>query len=191
LHEDTVLYYNPHSMVYRTIVATVRGLVGRDLDEESETALQLSGFDPAKTAVFRSLDILSITGVEEAQLRRVLKNQLFRQRYVRYHLYTLNLEPEDPAMLWAYKLLEEDPDRIDGVRMLRFDDMARGRINGFPKQLKRLVKQGYVTRGRNIYVVMLGFREPSYNSIDAIANSRRGEWFKIRNIVDEAPEYPL
>lgn len=193
LHERSVLKHNPGGDVSRALLATANGMIGRELDDEMQAALTLSGYPPDATAVFRADEILAITGVEEAMVRNVLKSGLFRARYLRYHCYTLNVRPErkDVDLRWAYELLEEDPDRCDGTRMLRFDFLERGRVNGFPKQMKRLIRQNYITREKSIYVVTRGYREPFYPAIDAVANANRGDWFKMKNLVDSAPEYPI
>jgi hypothetical protein len=190
-HERTVLHYNPSADTHRTLMAIINCLVGRDLDEKMRAALELSGFDQAKTAVFDADEIYAMTGISEYHIKQVLKSILFRARYERRHCYTLNMEPEDPDMLWAYKLLEADPDRWKGMRMLRFNRLAVGIVHGFEKQMKRLIRDRCVWQHESVYVVTRGFKEPFYTAIDAVANAMRGDWFKMRNLVDESPEYPI
>lgn len=192
LHEDTLEYTTPSSSYYHTLITLVHCLMGRDLSERMEAAFVSSGYkDRFKTAVFEASEIQAITGIDERQMRLMLSGYGWRKSYVRYHCYTPMVEPEDSEMLYIYNLLCEVPDVWRGQRMLKFDYLPQGRVMGFHKYMKRLIKEGYVQKHPSVYVIKMGYRPLDYSMIDAVVNAKRGEWFKMRNIIDSAPEYPI
>lgn len=192
LHEDTLEYTTPTSAHYYTLLTMVHCLMGRTLDPRQQSAFDNSGYkDPTKTAVFEASEIQAITGIDERQLRMMLSGYGFRKSYIRYHCYTPMVEPEDPEMLYVYNLLVSQPDVWRGQRMLKFDYLPQGKVVGFHKYLKRLIKEGYVVKHPHVYVIKVGYRPIDYSMIDAVVNAKRGEWFRLRNLVDSAPEYPI
>lgn len=192
LHQATLEYHNPTSNHYYTLLSVIHAMMGRDLTGRLGGAFEQSGFkDISKVAVFESSEIQGITGIDDRQLRTMLSAYGFRRKHIRYHCYTPVVEPDDLEMLYFYNKLVDVPDAYKGQRMIRFDTLPEGRIVGFNKYLKRLVREKYVIKHPNIYILELGYRPVDYALIDALSNARRGDWFKMQNLVDQSPEYPL
>lgn len=198
MQEEALNFRYPNSAYYRTVLAAIEGLRGNARTDRQEMALRYSGFDPAKTTVFTADDIMAITGIGE-RLLRILLSYKFKGKYIRYHCYTPQIEPDEPDMLDMYRILEGEPDVGRGMRMLRFDELCRiferngiaNRVPGFKPYLKRLVREAYVSSSPPVYLMTDGWRKPDYHVIDAVANVRRGDWFRMMNLVEAAPEYDI
>lgn len=193
LHEDMLEYKNPTSNIYYTLFTLIQCLMGRDLPPRLEAALELSGFKGRdKVAVFESKEIQAIMGIDDRQLRTILNGRALHKVYNRYHCYTPMIEPDDPDLLYFYKLLEACPAMPNNERYLRMDLFpGTVRLPGQNRLMSRLVREKYVKRNPFIYVIRTGYKPIDYPVIDAIANARRGEWFRVRNLIDQSPEYPL
>jgi len=192
LHELNLDYRYPNSNYHYSLMTVIHALMGRKLNDRLSAAFELSGFtDFYRTAVFEAEEIEALLGIDDRQLRVLLMSYGFRGSYIRYHVYTPRLTPRNENMRWAYDLLCGAPDSYKGQRYLRFDTLPQGRIIGFNKFLKQCIRKKYVKRERKIYVLKTGYRPLDYPVIDAVANARRGEWFRVSNLVDRSPEYPI
>lgn len=193
LHEEYIRQHYPTSEVHHSVILLIQAMRGRAVNEKLQAALDRSGFDPRVTATFEASEIEAMTGISERQLRHVLKSQKFRGKYDRYHCYEPFFPPTDkePDMLECYEQLEENPNMYRDQRMLRYDVPCQGRSIGFKRMLTQLVRRKFVRRHPNIYVVTVGYKPLDYMIVDALANARRGDWFKMKNIIDLAPDYPL
>lgn len=200
LHERSVYFKWPSGDYYRTLEMVMKALIGRPLTPRLEAAVKYAGFPLEKTAAFEAKEIEGIMGIPERQLRYLLKWSGFRGSYRRFHCYTPQYFPfgRDKDLKEMYGVLEQEPDVYRGTRMLRFDELKRvyeeglqARVPGFKHLLKVLVKEGCVAKDPNIYVVKEGWRPASYFIVDAINNAKKGEWYKMQNLIDSAPVYPL
>ena len=193
LHEHTLEYKNPTSNVHYTLFTLIQCLMGRELPPRLEAALDYSGFKARdKVAVFEGREVEAITGIDDRQLRTILNGRGLHNVYSRYHCYTPIIEPEDPDLLYFYNMLLATPAMPNNERYLRMD-LFPGQVR-LPSQnrfMSRLVRENYIKRNPYIYVIRTGYKPLDYPVIDAIANARRGEWFRMRNLIDQAPEYPL
>ena len=193
LHEDMLEYKNPTSNIYYTLYTLIHCLMGRELPPRLEAALQYSEYRARdKVAVFEAKEIQAIIGLDDRQIRTVLNGKGLHNVYSRYHCYTPMIEPEDPDLLYFYKLLESCPAMPNNERYLRMDLFpGHKRLQGQSRLMSRLVREKYVKKNPHIYVIRTGYKPLDYPVIDAIANARRGEWFRMRNLIDQSPEYPL
>ena len=197
LHEETVEFRNPHSAYYHTLLSTIGSLVRRpDLKPRIEAAMRYANFDPDRTAGFEAADIYAITGIPPRQLRTLMKWKGFRGKHIRYHCYCPVVEPDEPDLLEMYRVLEAEPDAYHGIRMLRFNELARvlehgigARVMGFKRLLKRMVNEGYVRSDPDIYLLTEGWKQPDYAIVDAITNVRRAEFYRMKTLVEDSPEY--
>src|ERR1035437_8205141 len=123
LHTETINRLYPTSETHSAIDLTIKGLAGNwvMMPATHLAAMRLSGFAPDETAVFTPDDIAALPGMDEAQLRTVLKNRRFVGFHSRYHPYRLNIRPDAMDLAWAYDVLEAEPDVYLGLRMLRTD----------------------------------------------------------------------
>ena len=190
LHNETIEHLFPHAGTYLTLDSIFKSLVGRELTEEMQGALDASGYPPGKTAVFTAWDIEQLTGWNERFLKYALYHRYLRYS-IRYHIYSVRFPPDDEAMRWAYDILREQPEVARGQYALR-DDRPKGPyVLGFQQQLKRLKRFNYIVREDNIYVINLSGPPLQIDKLDAINNMYRGRWFKLKTLIDEAPEYWL
>ena len=189
LHTETINRLYPTSETHSAIDLVIDGLMGRELTPVSGAALMLSGAHASYTAVFTADDIAALTGMDEAQLRTVLRHRRFFGLSHRYHPYRLNIRPDAMDLAWAYDVLEAEPDVYRGLRMLRTDRPLGPHQEGFNKLLKELCRQKYVTREPRIYVVTQGFAPLNPSVADASSNARRGDWYKMMTAIDAAKEY--
>jgi hypothetical protein len=190
LHNQTLDHMYPNRDTYVTLDAIMRGFVGRELDEEMQGVLDACGYPASTTAVFTAWDIEQLTGWTEKFLKYAM-NYKYRYNSGRWHVYTLRIPPTDRDMLWAYNILLEQPEISRKVHTLRVNLPKGGRILGFETMLKRMLKEHYVTRDDNIYVINTAHPPLDYDKIDAINNMYRGRWFAMKSLVDSTEEYYL
>lgn len=185
LHDDALATLYPTSEVHRTIDALAPAFCNAPQNVEQEVAVQLAGFGADKSAVFTAKDVASITGINERLMRAVLP----RFGTARFHPYIPHIPPDDPHLRWAYDAIEAEPDVDRGTRLFKFNKPTQPVAPGFGTALKQLVKTHHVGDYDCIYVVNLAAPPRDYTRIDAVSNARRGQWWKMRNVVDAAPEY--
>jgi len=188
LHEETILLRYPTSDHYRALMALIEALKGRELTQRMQQALDYSGYDPERTAVFTAQDAKEILGMAEKQMRSILKYR-FRGFYSRFEVYRPMCAPVYRSQDEMYAILENEPDLGGGWRMLRFNELRDGRAPEFKRYLREFVRSRNVQQSPSIYLLTDGYRKPNFDVIDAVTNARRGNWFKMRNVVDGAPEY--
>lgn len=191
LHNETLDYLYPQSNTYATLDAIVRSMVGRELTEDMQGALDATGYDPFTTAVFTAWDIEQLTGWDEKFLKYALRHRYLRYSY-RWHIYTARIRPDhDEALRWAYDIILQQPQVARGEYALR-NDLPKGPyIYGFKTQIKRLKRLSYITREDNIYVISLKGTPMQVDKLDAVNNMYRGRWYKLKAVIDDAPEYWL
>ena len=195
LHEETVLAKYPTAAYHKSLMAMIEGLRHRELTERMEQALAFSGYDPEHTSVFTAKDAMGMLGMPERQMKSILKYK-YRGHYCRFEVYRPMCSPIDDDWKEMYGVLEGEPDLGNGWRMLRFGELGNTnlqvkehRVPEFKRYLMWMVRKHNVRKEPNIYLLRDGFRKQNYDIVDAIANVRRGNWFKMRNIVDAAPDY--
>ena len=189
LHNETIEHLFPHAGTYLTMDSIFKSLVGRELTEEMQGALDASGYLPSKTAVFTAWDIEQLTGWNERFLKYALHHRYLRYS-IRYSIYQARIQPDhDEALRWAYDILTSQPEVARGQYALRDDQPKGPYVFGFQQQLKRLKRLNYITREENIYVINLSGPPLQIDKLDAINNMYRGRWFKLKSLIDEAPEY--
>lgn len=140
------------------------------------------------SASFTAEPLLSMYDWTEKQLRYLLRG--YPHAVHRWHPYTLRLKPEDPNLRWAWDVLCAQPQLKPRTHLIRFN-LVRPRIPGFQSMLKALVRGKYVRADECIYDADLDRRRKDIDEREAVNNMRRGKWFKLRNFVDELPEYPI
>lgn len=182
MHEEALDYYFPGSAHYTALLATIAGLHGKELSEKEERALAYSGLDRANVTIFTAQDIENICGIPERQLKALLAYK-FRGFYLRWQCYTPLLEPTEAAYWETYKALEALPDVGGGMRMLKMGIGDKG--------VRALVKECYVSRVPDVYMMRHGWKTPDMDIIDAISNVKRGDFYHIKALVDLAPRYNL
>lgn len=187
MQEEALDFRLPSSDYHRALLATVACWRGRDLTPIQEAAVMASGRERSVTAVFYAPEVQNILGIDEWSLRHILdfKTRGFMDRY---DLYTPNVEPDLPNLLDTYRILEAEPNMHRGARMLRFGKLSDRSHN---MRLQVLVRGGFVTRGVSIYILSEGYKEPDWDMVDNRVNFKRGQWYKMRNLIEAAPDYDL
>ena len=66
-----------------------------------------------------------------------------------------------------------------------------GRVPGFEVMLKALLKQNYVVREDNIYVINTAHPPMDHDKVNAVNNMFRGRFWRMKALVDSAEEYLL
>lgn len=189
LHAETINHFFPSAETYVTLEAIFAGFVGRtDLEPEMEGVMAISPYPRETTAVFTAWDIERLTGWKEKFLRMALKYRYYG-RLSRYHIYSTRMGPDDKEMRWAYNILKEQPQVSPDNYAMRFDKPKEGLIYGFKKMLKKLCWDMHVEREDSIYLFNTEGKPLEIDRIDAVNNMRRARWYKLRNLVDDAPEY--
>lgn len=188
LHEETIDLRYPMGYHTRALLAMIAGLRTRELTPRMLQALEFSGYDPNLTSVFTAEDAKIILGMPERQLKAALKYR-FRGFYTRYEVYRPMYKPINSDEEEMFEVLMNEPDLGGGWRMLRFGELKDGRVPEFKRYLKHFTRKHNVFRSPSIYLLTDGFRPPNYDIIDAIGNVRQGSWFKMRTLVDSAPDY--
>ena len=75
--------------------------------------------------------------------------------------------------------------------MLRSNAARVSKEAGFKKMLPILCRHGYVKRLKKIYIFTVQGARPDLVAYDSLMNSRHGQWFKMRTVIDNAPQYDL
>ena len=190
LHNETIEYFYPGKDVYVTLEAICKGLLGRELTEEMQGVLTACRYPVATTAVYTAWDVKMLTGWSEKFLKHALH---YRYKYHsgRWQVYSTRIPPENDDMRWAYELLRSQPEVAFKSYAMKNGIPAGGRVPGFEVMLKRLMKENYVVREENIYVLNTAHPPMDHDKVDAVNNMFRGRFWKMKALVDSAPEYPL
>ena len=190
LHNETIECLFPQAGTYVTLEAIFKSLIGRELSEEMQGALNASGYSPGTSAVFTVWEIEQLTGWNERFLKFALHHRYLRYS-ARYNVYSIRFKPDDEGMAWAYDILRGEPEIARGQYILRNDGPKGPYVPGFKTQLKRLKRFNYIVREDSIYIVNFDGKPLEIDKLDAINNMYRGRWFKLKNMIDDAPEYYL
>ena len=190
LHNETIEYMYPGKDVYVTLEAIYKALVGRDLTEEMQGVLTACGYPVATTAVYTGWDIEQLTGWSEKFLKHALH---YRYKYHsgRWQVYSLRIPPDNKDMRWAYDLLRDQPEVAFKSHAMKHGVPRGGRVPGFEVMLKALLKQNYVVREDNIYVINTAHPPMDHDKVDAVNNMFRGRFWRMKALVDGAEEYEL
>ncbi len=187
LHDETVYLRHPTANNMAAILAVTNAMIGRTLTDRLAAALDYSGWSGRDTAVFEASEITAITGLSEAELIRAI-GMRYLGNHIRYHTVTPQIEPESPDLLELYRALKAHPDVYRGARLLRF-----GKVPGVDKSvfwgMRALNKQNCISEGVRIYLLRPGDKYLDMPVLDAVSNARRGEWFKMKTLLDSAPDY--
>jgi len=172
MQEERVTTIHPDHSVVDTLIL-VMGLMGRSkgANELEQAALSSSTWE---AKCFTGAEIRAVTGISEAHLQVIL-NKYFRRKHARQHPYRLNHPPDDPAILSAYR-------EVEAANGLLYFNKIEG-------NLLPLIKGRYITTLPVIYVVKCDLKARKPHVVNAIANAHRGDWYKMKNLVDNAPDY--
>ena len=191
LHNESMESIYPRADTYITMDTIFRSLVGRELTQEMQAALDATKFPVATTAVFTADDITALTGWSERFLKQALRYR-YRFMSMRWHVYYVRMKPHhDEAMRWAYEILAKQVEVAPRQYALRANRPSGPYIHGFKTQMKRMVRENYLSIEDNIYVINTGGPPMQIDKLDAINNMYRGRWFKLKTLVDEAPAHLL
>ena len=189
LHNESMEGIFPRAGTYITMEAIFKSLVGRELTEDMEGALAATGYPRASTAVFTAWDIEQLTGWDEKFLKQATRHR-YRYKMIRWHVFGARLKPRDnEALEWGWSIITAQDQLMPRVYGMRFGLVKGGYVPGFTTQLKRLCHEGYLSREDNIYCINMDGPPLQIDRLDAINNMYRGRFFKIKTLVDEAPEH--
>ena len=191
LHMDTMAIKHPGSREMVALVGVMQGLCGLDLNPLQQMAVDYAKFDRSEVSVFTADQINELTGIDKVAFRHLLKFK-FRGFHVRYDVFMPNIRPSDPEHAIVFDALLQEPDLGGGIRMFRFGFGSTG-INtvGFIRILKALIYTRHIRKLAPIHIMKQGYKFPNLAMLDAQANVRYGEFYKIKNMIDAAPVYPL
>ena len=186
LHQQLVDQLYPSRDHLQALEMVINGLRGRDVDDRLAAAVRYAGLDPKEVTVFTAPEVIGLLGIDYPIFRVLMNDYMWRGHYHRFHCYTPVIEPENEALLDMYRRLESEPEVYRGERMLRFNQLD-GR-NQRPN-IKLLSREKSVIRGTHIHIVTPGWKPVNHARYDAISQVHRADWFKMKNVLDAAPEY--
>lgn len=186
LHQELVDQRHPSQDNLQALEMVVNGLRGRDVPDRLVAAVRYAGFDPKEVTVFTAPEVIGLLGIDYPIFQVLMTDYMWRGHYTRYNCYTPVIEPENDTLLGAYRRLEAEPDVYRGERMLRFNQ-----LDGYNcwSHIKPLTKEKSVIRGAHIHIVTPGWKSLNHARFDAMSQVHRADWFKIKNVIDAAPEY--
>jgi hypothetical protein len=189
LHVETVEHRYPQAGTYIAMESMFKGFVGRELTDEEDVILQHTGFNRASTAVFTADDVKMITGWTEKYLRMAL-NYRYKYCSARYDVYTMRIRPDHNEVLtYAWQIMEKQLRTAPGEYAMRRSEPAGPYIKGFKAALRQLMLKHYVSRDESVYVIDLSGKPIEADRLDAVNNMYRGRWYKMRNLIDQSPEF--
>jgi hypothetical protein len=175
--EEKLNFKLPRSADLTAVLTAANTLRAYPLKPVELRALNVSGFNTG--TAFSGDTIESITGLKYSQTRKLFARG-FSGYFRWYQPYTLLVEPEEDWLLDTYRALEDQ---------LQLGLLRNDKFEGNLQALRLLLRQGCVRREPPVYVLRDGHIAPDYGMMDALNNARRGDWFKMRSIVEHAPEY--
>ena len=186
LHQQMVDQLHPSADHLRALEMVVNGLRGRDVDARLTAAALYAGVNPKDATIFTAPEVIGMLGIDYSVFRVLMNDFMWRGHYTRFHAYTPVIEPDNEMLLDLYRRLEAEPDVYKGERLLRFNqlDGRNQRTN-----MKMLSREKSVIRGTHIHIVTPGWRPMRPARYDALSQVPRADWFKIKNVIDAAPEY--
>lgn len=184
LHQRTVEVLFPRRENYETLELFMRSLRGIPMSEGYKRLIAASGFE--RGVAFTVQDVANLTCWDEKTLRYLLRP--FSRKVTRWHPYLLRMAPDDPDLLWGYAMLQSQTYVSKRVRALRVN-LAIGRPHGFPAMLRLLLKYKYVSADDCVYTYDFDASDIDPERIEAANNVGRSRWFKMREYVDNLPEY--
>lgn len=190
LHEELIEKRYPTSYLTSTMLMIAEGLRERELCDIHKAALDYSGFDPDGASVFEAGDIMEISGATVSQVNKLFRDFGFRGKFVRYDVIAPMAEPDDPHLMEMYKAIESLPNVYNGYRMIPFLRLP-GEFHNTFRILTALYREGSIRKLPSIYVLEKGYKPSPKHVRDAITVANRAQWFKIRNLVDNSPIYPI
>jgi len=190
LHEELIEQRYPTSYLNLTMLLAVEGFVQRELCDIHKAALNYSGFDPEGACVFEAGDIMEVTGAKLPQVNKLFREYGFRSKFLRYDVIAPMAEPDNPYLMEMYREIEALPDVYNGYRMIPFMRLPGEYFNKM-NILTQLYREGSIRKLPSIYVLEAGYRARERHVDDAITVANRAQWFKMRNLVDNAPIYPI
>lgn len=185
LHEQKIEQLYPSSTYLLTIMGVVEALRNRPLDDLQSTVLEYSGL-PGDAAVFYAHEIEAITGIESRNMTRLIKNIRFNGIYLRYTPIAPIIEPEDPTDKAVFDSIVNMGAGYQDYRLLRPIDFV-----GVSHIINRLIRTGYLATRHTVYLVGKMDRALRYAKIDAVNATYRANWYRMKNVVDNAPKYPI
>lgn len=201
LHDEAIDFSYPLAWKFQVLDLAIYGLAGRsDLHPRLEAAIRYSSLGEATSSAFTLEDLSICSGFTPVEVTKLLHSRQYSHTVRCYKCFVPQQEPEDPEQLAMYRILENEPDVHDGTRMLRnlelaarFKHETKGyRVPKFKTFLFKMVRTGDVGRLPDIYVASSITRSRSWSVMwNAKMRARREEWAKMRDLIDQAPEYIL
>lgn len=185
LHEKTIDHLYPRRDVYATLEAYLDALQFAEQSEYLQRVARLGKWD--KCVAFTSDDLMQMVGWDDKFLKFVLRRYRFKVQ--RWQVYTAHFPPDDHELVWAWELLRRQP-QVDHKKYALLVGNTTPRTPGFLPALKRLIWRKHVAVNDHVYVADVNRKRSDIDAFDAVNNMHRGKWFKVRNFVEQLPEYP-
>lgn len=200
LHAETAATRFAMSDDLALLFSTLRTFIGRDdLRPRHIAAMEYAKYDPAITAVFTYKEVFDLIGFNTKKQVRLL-SRWAKWSKCSYDFYMPQIEPEDAEWLAMFRVLEEEPEFCNGLRLLRNGELGRihlpesyqpKRVRGFKQILRKMVKERYVTQYPSINLLQFKPRDPDDEMFDAISGVRLKQVKRMCDFVDGLPEYPI
>ena len=188
LHTKSIDFLYPPTEAYATLEAYLDAL---QFDTPSEYLAAITRAEPqlAKPVAFTGEDLCEMMEWEPKQLKYLLKSR-YRLAIKRWHPYKLMYEPKGGEKLWAWNVLKTQPSPADRIHMLRYDE-SRPKQVGLKRLIKLMVKEHYLVRKDPVYVADAKRNPVDYEAVEAVNQMHRARWRKVRDFVDDLPEYEI
>lgn len=180
LHEQSINKKYTTSETLKTLSPIMQALCGRELPDDLKLALDISKWPGDETAVFTEREIHNITGIPEPSVGRELR---YKRGIMEISRLAPIIPPSEPALIDEYLKIESSPFELEGYKYVVFNRRNRAQA--------KLIKQGNVLELPRIYCVVHPDRVFNHDVRDAVANAHRAQWYKVKALVDNAPEYPI
>jgi hypothetical protein len=161
LHDEYINNTYPPAVYHELAVYTVLGLSDKPRSKHEQMILDISGY-PKDSITFKLADVMKAIGIPASQMRSVLAKSF--RGFVRHYSIFLPTDPDAD-----YSEFIPLPDGTLAIRRLSYREDVK-----------------YIS---TIYVVKRGWKDPCYWIIDALSNGRRGDWYKMKGVIENAEIY--
>jgi hypothetical protein len=183
MQEEMIGIKTPGAAECRAVEAIGRTLNFKPRNTREQAAMTLSEYPPETTNLFTREEICALSGLAPIAARKLL-NKAFRFNHTWYQPVRLNAWPDEEHLVEAYERLDSFDDMGEGMRLIK-----SGLHGVHPASFSKLIQAGAITYYQPIHLVKEGGKRLDFTKVEAEANAKLSDWYKMRKLIEDADEY--
>lgn len=181
-HENTMFINQPPESLCKRFWTMA---MGGQADEALAKIIGLENF-----VVQPDEAILAELGITQLGLIRIRRATLQRRDFKAIQVLIPRLEPEDPALIEAYRFIVNDCPAHLNTRYVIGSALAAAHQN-WKVALKALVRSGSVQKKATLGIYFTDSQEPDWQAVKFLHEQAKSKLARITKMVDELPEFKL